>query len=169
MQLLGLQRGGLLKHSRPWLGLLKKLVSVALGASLALVTLKVAAQAVAPARPAGGGEVRVVTAEERRDFYRTRGRELLGRTVHLHVEAEAIRRAPEEFTDQAGTRWVRFENRGVPLLIPARSPYWLQARRHLTDAEEFCLRGRVRLIPGDERQRACVEVTKIVRAPGSWR
>ena len=116
-----------------------------------------------------GGEARVVTAEERRAFYRTAGKELLGRAIHLHVEMEVVRGARREYTDKAGARWIRFENRGVPLLIPARSPYWLQVQRHLAGAEELCVHGRVRLVPGDERQRACVEVTKLVRAPGSWR
>lgn len=132
-------------------------------------TSAAAAASRAAASPRAGSEARVVTPEERRAFYRTAGKELLDRPVHLHVEMEVVRGARREFTDQAGTRWVRFENRGVPLLIPARSPYWLQLQRHLDGAEELCLRGRVRLVPGDERQRACVEVTKLVRAPGSWR
>jgi hypothetical protein len=114
-------------------------------------------------------EVRVVSSEERRTFYRSGGKEQLGRTVHLHVEGEVLRREPHEFTDRAGADWVRFENRDVPLLIPAKSPYWLQVRRHRSGAQEFCLHGRVRLLPGDERQRAAIEVTKIVRAPGGWR
>jgi hypothetical protein len=116
-----------------------------------------------------GSEARVVTPEERRDFYRTAGKELLDRPLHLHVEMEVLRGARRDYTDQAGTKWIRFENRGVPLLIRARSPYWLQLQRHLDGAEELCLHGRVRLVPGDERQRACVEVTKLVRGPGSWR
>lgn len=116
-----------------------------------------------------GSEARVVTPEERRAFYRTGGKELLDRPVHLHVEMEVIRGARRDYTDQAGTKWIRFENRGVPLLIRARSPYWLQLQRHLAGAEELCIHGRVRLVPGDERQRACVEVKKLVRAPGSWR
>ncbi len=115
------------------------------------------------------GEARVVSAEERRTFYRTAAKELLGRTVHLHVEAEVLRKTPHEFTDRSGARWVRFENRGVPLTIPARAACWLQVRRHLDGAKEFCLHGRVRMVPDDERQRAGVEVSRIARAPGSWR
>ncbi|MSR46527.1 MAG: hypothetical protein EXS13_05625 [Planctomycetes bacterium] len=126
--------------------------------------------AVATAFPIGERtELRVVSPEERRAFYRTAGKEAVGRPIHLHVEGEVLRRAPEEFVDVAGSRWIRFEQRDVPLVIPAKSPYWLQVRRHLGSAGEFCVHGRVRLIPGDERQRAGVEVTKIVRAPGSWR
>ncbi|MBM4016357.1 MAG: hypothetical protein FJ293_15515 [Planctomycetes bacterium] len=119
--------------------------------------------------PAAPSEVRVVTPDERRAFYRGGGKEQLGRTVHLHVESEVLRKEPYAFTDRAGAEWVRFENRDVPLLIPAKSPYWLQVRRHRAGAKEFCLRGVVRLLPGDERQRASVQVTKIVRAPGGWR
>lgn len=127
-------------------------------------TLLATAHALAP-----GSEARVVSPEERRAFYRTGGKEFVGRTVHLHVEAEIVRKEPSEFTDRAGGEWVRFENRDVPLLIPARSPYWLQVKRHREGAKEFCVHGRVRLLPGDERERAGIEVTKLVRAPGSWR
>lgn len=123
----------------------------------------------APPPTTGGSEVRVVSPEERRHFYRTGGKELLGRPLHLHVDAEVFRKAPHEFTDRSGSSWVRFEDHGLPLTLPARSPYWLQVRRHLDGAREFCLHGRVRMVAGDERQRAGVEVTKIVRAPGSWR
>ncbi len=114
-------------------------------------------------------ERRAVTPEERRTFYRTGAKEQLGTTLHLHVESEVFHKPPHEFTDRNGSHWIRFENRSVPLVIPARSPYWLQVQRHLDDAKEFCVHGCVRLLPGDERHRACVEVTKIVRAPGSWR
>ncbi len=122
-----------------------------------------------PLAPGERGEARVVSPEERRHFYRTGGKELLGRPIHLHVDAEVLRKAPHEFTDRAGSRWVRFEDHGIPLTLPARSPHWLQVRRHLDGAREFCLHGRVRMVAGDERQRAGVEVTRIVRAPGSWR
>ncbi len=128
-----------------------------------------AASATPTAPLAAPSEVRVVTPDERRAFYRRGAKEQLGRTVHLHVEGEVLRKEPHPFTDIAGAEWVRLENREVPLLIPAKSPYWLQVRRHRDGAKEFCVRGHVRLLPGDERQRAAVLVTKLVRAPGGWR
>lgn len=143
---------------------------VALGGLLLLAARGDATAGGGPSQTGGSKtEIRVVTPEERRDFYRTGGKEALDRPIHLHVEAEVLRRAPVAFLDRSGNRWLRFENRSVPLAIPAKAPSWLQARRHLDGAREFCLHGTVRLIRGDERERAGIEVTRIVRAPGSWR
>ena len=40
---------------------------------------------------------RIVETADRRAFYRDGWRRLLGRRVHLHVEAEVLRRVPEKF------------------------------------------------------------------------
>jgi len=126
----------------------------------------------AAAATAGGDDSpgnRIVSPEDRRTFYRTGGRELVGRRIHLHVEAEILRRKPRVFRGSDGRDWYEFENRTVPLVVDPRSPHWVQVRRHLDGAKEFCLHGVVRLRKDDERGRACLHVDTVKRAPGSWR
>ena len=117
----------------------------------------------------GGSGLRIVSPEDRRTFYRTRGREVLGRKIHLHVEAEVLRKKPRVFRGNDGRDWYEFANRSVPLVVDPKSPHWLQASRHLKDAGEFCLHGVVRKPKDDERGLARLHVATIQRAPGTWK
>src|SRR5262245_42132118 len=82
---------------------------------------------------------RVVEPGDRRRFYRGAWRSLLGRRIHLHVETEVLRHAPQRSGPKE--RWLRFENRTVALVISATSPEWRKAQQDLDDASEFCLHG----------------------------
>jgi len=110
---------------------------------------------------------RVVEPADRRAFYRGSWRTLLHRRVHLHVETEVLRHAPQR--SGAGGRWLRFDNRSVALVISATSPEWRKAQQDLGDASEFCLHGTVRLAPSGSRAPAQLEVDSIERAPGTKR
>jgi hypothetical protein len=143
-------------------------------AALKLRGLLLAAAALlpVPARAAPAGEeagLRIVSPEDRRTFYRTGGREQVGQRVHLHVEAEILRAKPRTFRGSDGRDWLEFENRTVPLVVDPSSPHWVQVKRHLAGAGEFCLRGLVRVPEGDERRRAHFYVETVKRAPGTWR
>ena len=144
-----------------------------------LASLLVASPMVEPAASAAGDSKsskeksssepgpRVVEPADRRRFYRGDWRKLLGRRIHLHVETEVLRHAPQ----RSGTkeRWLRFDNRSVALVISATSPEWRKAQQDLDDASEFCLHGTVRLAPAGSRAPAQLEVDSIERAPGSRR
>lgn len=110
---------------------------------------------------------RVVEPADRRAFYRGSWRTLLHRRIHLHVETEVLRHAPQR--SGANGRWLRFDNRSVALVISATSPEWRKAQQDLGDASEFCLHGTVRLAPAGSRAPAQLEVDSIERAPGSKR
>jgi len=110
---------------------------------------------------------RVVEPADRRRFYRGDWRTLLGRRIHLHVEAEVLRHAPQRSGPKG--RWLCFENRTVALVISATSPEWRKAAQDLDDASEFCLHGTVRLAPPGSRAPAQLEVDSVERAPGSKR
>jgi hypothetical protein len=110
---------------------------------------------------------RVVEAADRRAFYRGGWRTLLHRRVHLHVETEVLRHAPQRSGEHG--RWLRFDNRSVALVISATSPEWRKAQQDLGDCSEFCLHGTVRLAPAGSRAPAQLEVDSIERAPGSKR
>lgn len=110
---------------------------------------------------------RVVEPDDRRRFYRGGWRALLDRRIHLHVETEVLRHAPQRSGPR--DRWLRFENRTVALVISATSPEWRKAAQDLDDASEFCLHGTVRLAPPGSRAPAQLEVDSIERAPGSRR
>jgi hypothetical protein len=112
---------------------------------------------------------RVVEPADRRAFYRDGWRALLGRRVHLHVEAEVLRRVPEKFAGaDRRTRW-RFANRSVALVVDPGSPEWRKAMEDREDASEFCLHGIVRLAPAGTRALAQLDVDSVKRAPGSRR
>lgn len=126
----------------------------------------------APARSAARGDdpgTRIVSPEDRRTFYRTGGKEAVGRKIHLHVEAEILRKKPRLFRGSDGRDWLEFANRTVPLVIDPRSPHWTQVSRHLDGAKEFCLHGVVRVPKSDERGRAHLFVETLQRAPGGWK
>ena len=110
---------------------------------------------------------RVVEPADRRAFYRGGWRTLLHRRVHLHVETEVLRHAPQRSGENG--RWLRFDNRSVALVISATSPEWRKALQDLGDASEFCLHGTVRLAPAGSRAPAQLDVDSIERAPGSKR
>lgn len=112
---------------------------------------------------------RIVQPEVRRAFYRSGGRYLLGKKVHLHVESSVLRKVPRSYPTRGKGMLLVFDNRSVPVVIFDRSPYWIQAARHLSDAGEMCLRGSLRVPDWDPRQRIHLMVTKIQRAPGTWR
>jgi hypothetical protein len=114
---------------------------------------------------------RVVEPSDRREFYRGGWRHLLGRRIHLHVETEVLRHAPERIGGgpDAGRPRLRFKNRSVALVIDPRSPYWRKLQRDLNDCSEVCLHGVVRAAPSGARASAQLEVDTIVRAPGSRR
>ena len=113
---------------------------------------------------------RVVRPEVRRAFYRSGGRHLIGRKIHLHVEARVLRRKPElRPAPRNGGDYLVFRNRTVPVVIHSKNPFWRQVRRHLNDADEFCLRGTLRIPEEDLRRRAHLFVTRVKRAPGTWR
>ena len=112
---------------------------------------------------------RIVSAEDRRTFYRTGARELVGQRVHLHVEASVLRKKPRIYRAKDGRDRFEFENRTVPIDLDPRSPYWVQVSRHLDGADEFCVRGVVRIPEEDERGRAHLFVETIKRAAGSWK
>lgn len=150
--------------------------------SLIVLFLSLAAGAPASASPSGSsgsssdrkpssGEPgpRVVEPADRRAFYRDGWRALLGRRIHLHVEAEVLRRAPEKFTGaDRRPRW-RFANRSVALVVDPGAPEWRKAMEDRDDTSEFCLHGVVRLAPPGARALAQLEVDSVKRAPGSRR
>ncbi len=112
---------------------------------------------------------RIVDPEVRAAFYRTGGRLLLGKKVHLHVEAKVFRRDPEvRSTSRPGDLLV-YPNRSVPLIVSTANRWWVQVRRHHNDAREFCIRGRLGVPSFDERRRVHLSVDSIKRAPGTWR
>ena len=119
--------------------------------------------------PPPGNRTRLVRPAERQAFYRSGGRQLIGKKIHLHVEATILRRQPRRFDSVRGGDLLVFENRSVPLVIWSRSGNWLQARRHLHDAREFCLRGVLRVPASDPRSRVHLYVTSVKRAPGTWK
>ena len=80
-----------------------------------------------------------------------------------------MRRRPAQFDSRRGGKLLVFENRSVPLVIWSRSGNWLQARRHLDDAREFCLRGVLRIPDSDPRARVHLYVSSVKRAPGTWK
>jgi len=116
-----------------------------------------------------GGGLRIVSPEDRRTFYRTGGKEQLGQRIHLHVEAEILRKKPRVFRGLDGRDWFEFANRSVPIVVDPKSPHWTQVSRHLDGASEFCLHGVVRVPKEDERGRAHLYVERIQRAPGTWK
>lgn len=122
-------------------------------------------------KPRSSGEPgpRVVDPDDRRAFYRDGWRTLLGRRIHLHVEASVLRRAPEKFAgSDRRPRW-RFANRSVALVVDPGSPEWRKAMEDREDTAEFCLHGVVRLAPPGARALAQLDVESIKRAPGSRR
>lgn len=112
---------------------------------------------------------RVVEPADRRAFYRDGWRRLLGRRIHLHVEAEVLRRTPEKLAGaDRRPRW-RFANRTVALVVDPGAPEWRKAMEDRDDTCEFCLHGVVRLAPAGARALAQLDVDSIERAPGSRR
>jgi hypothetical protein len=110
---------------------------------------------------------RVVEPADRRAFYRDGWRRLLGQRVHLHVEAEVLRRAPVQFVGaDRRPRW-RFKNRSVDLVVDPGAPEWRKAMEDRDDTCEFCLHGIVRLAPAGTRGLAQLDVDSVKRAPGS--
>ncbi len=151
---------------------MKRLLAIAPAAALAAAALTVAALAAPPPEPPrllDDPGTRIVEPDDRRTFYRTGGRELVGRKIHLHVEAEVLRRKPRVFLASDGRDRLEFENRSVPIVIDPRSPHWVQVRRHLDQAREFCLHGVVRISKEDARGRAHLWVDTLQRAPGHWK
>jgi len=94
-------------------------------------------------------------------------RALLGRRIHLHVEAEVLRHAPQKFLAADGTPRLRFANRSVAIVVDPGTPEWRKAMQDRDDAGEFCLHGTVRLAPAGTRGLAQLDVVSIKRAPGS--
>lgn len=111
---------------------------------------------------------RIVRPEVRQAFYRSGGRLLVGRKVHLHLEASVLRRTPTVLPTAGESVYLVFENRSVPVIIHSGSPYWRQVQRHLVRTKEFCLKGVLKIPEHDKRRRVHLVVTKIVRAPGGW-
>ena len=122
-------------------------------------------------RSSGEPGPRVVEPSDRRNFYRGGWRTLIGRRIHLHVEAEVVRHAPENESKKGSKspRLLRFNNRSVALLIDSGSPEWRKAQQDLNDTAEYCVHGIVRLAPTGARAPAQLEVDSIKRAPGSRR
>jgi hypothetical protein len=112
---------------------------------------------------------RVIQPEVRRAFYRSGGRYLLGKKVHLHVESSVLRKRPLVLQTRTEGELLAFENRSVPVVVFSLNPYWKQVQRHLTDAKEICLKGVLQIPPWDERRRIHLMATRIKRAPGTWR
>jgi hypothetical protein len=110
---------------------------------------------------------RVVEPADRRAFYRDGWRALLGRRIHLHLEAEVLRHAPEKFLAADRTARLRFANRSVAIVVDPGTPEWRKAMEDRDDASEFCLHGTVRLAPAGTRGLAQLDVVSIKRAPGS--
>jgi hypothetical protein len=110
---------------------------------------------------------RVVEAADRRSFYRDGWRSLLGQRIHLHVEAEVLRRAPEKFAGADRRPRLRFANRTVAIVVDPGTPEWRKAMQDRDDTGEFCLHGTVRLAPAGTRGLAQLDVATIKRAPGS--
>jgi hypothetical protein len=112
---------------------------------------------------------RVVEPADRRAFYRDGWRKLLGQRIHLHLEAEVLRRVPEKFVGaDRRPRW-RFANRSVAIVVDPGAPEWRKAMEDRDDTSEFCLHGIVRLAPAGTRGLAQLDVESIKRAPGSRR
>ena len=112
---------------------------------------------------------RIVQPQVRRAFYRSGGRLLIGHKVHLHVSSAVFRKQPRSLPTRRAGHLLVFENRSVPLVIHSRDPYWRQAERTHTEAAEMCLKGRLQVPTWDERGRVHLLVTRIKRAPGTWR
>jgi hypothetical protein len=112
---------------------------------------------------------RVVDPAVRLAFYRSGGRHLLGRKIHLHVESAVLLRDPRVVPSKHDGDFLVFENRTVPIVVETRNRYWKQVARHLEDAAEFCLRGTLHVPETDPHRRAHLFVKSIKRAPGTWR
>ena len=134
-----------------------------------MIRILVASLALVLAPGDGSTGTRIVSPEDRATFYRTGGKELVGHKIHLHVEAEILRKKPRVFQGADGRDWFEFKNRSVPLVVDPRSPHWVQVSRHLAGAKEFCLHGVVRISRADERRRAYLHVDTLQRAPGTWK
>jgi hypothetical protein len=80
---------------------------------------------------------RIVEAADRRAFYRGGWRTLLHRRVHLHVETEVLRHAPQR--SGANGRWLRFDNRSVALVMRPR----MEEGGRISRCLEFACRDRV--------------------------
>jgi len=113
-------------------------------------------------------KTRIVLPEVKRAFYRSGGRHLAGRKVYLTVDSTVLRAEPEHRPSSRGTLLV-FENRSVPLVVPARNCYWRQVSRHLDGAGSFSIRGRLKVSRSDPRRRVHLYVESIKRTPGTWR
>jgi hypothetical protein len=113
---------------------------------------------------------RVVQPEVRRAFYRSGGRYLIGKKIHLHLEGKYLRKQPGLVlpTRRSGELLV-FENRSVPVMIHSKNAYWRQVSRHLDDAREFCLKGFLKVPDFDPKKRPHLQIERIKRAPGTWR
>ena len=112
---------------------------------------------------------RIVQPEVRRAFYRTGGRLLVGRQVHLHVRSSVFRRVARSLPTRRSGELLVFDNRSVPLVVHSRDPYWRQASKVKEDAAEMCLKGKLEVPEWDPRRRVHLLVRRIKRAPGTWR
>jgi len=126
-----------------------------------------------PAAPRRGDDdlarsTRIIQPEVRRAFYRSGGRKLIGRKVHLHLEGDVLRRPPTVLPTNSKEVYLVFENRTVPVVIHSGSPYWRQASRHLDRTREWCIKGVLKVPEHDPRRRVHLVVTRLVRAPGGW-
>ena len=114
-----------------------------------------------------------ITMEERvKAFYRTGGREYLGRRVHILVPARAFRK-PEVVLGRNRKRFLRFENRSVPLLVRPANPYYKRMVRRLKAKKErietVSVFGKIIRPSWDPRGKCHLLITKVKTYGGALR
>ncbi len=140
------------------------------GVRAALSFLAAAAVALGGGRPleAGGGSYRKIESQgDVARWYSSRAEAFVGTSVHVHVSSGVFRKesAPEKRKTKSKNR--EYQDRGVPLLVSPRNPYFQQfERKRSSKGGRVCVKGRVERRPGRDGKAVAVLVVETVGAAG---